>query len=56
VKRERTLTAQVVLRLTPELLAAVERDAEANERTVSQTIRRAIERYVADAGTFIAFH
>lgn len=48
--RARTLTAQVVVRLTPALLRAVERDAQENGRTVSQTIRLAVARHLeADA-------
>ncbi len=54
--RPKVLTAQIVVRLTPELLQSVEQDALAHERTVAQTIRLAVERYLANAGTFIAFH
>lgn len=49
MKRPKVLTAQIVVRLTPALLGQLEADAAANERTVGQTVRLAIERFLADA-------
>ena len=39
------LTEQVMVRLTPDLRAALEADAKANERNLSQTIRLAIRQH-----------
>lgn len=38
-ERDKVLTRQVVVRLEPLMLAALERHAAANDRTVSQTVR-----------------
>jgi predicted transcriptional regulator len=43
----RELDRQVMVRLEPNVKAAVERIANETERTVSQVIRLAIKRYVA---------
>lgn len=38
------LTNQVVVRLTPDLLDALRKDAEKNGRTVAQTVRFALKK------------
>lgn len=40
------LTEQVMVRMTPELLNRLRERAAAEERTVAQTVRRAIKRYL----------
>jgi hypothetical protein len=37
--REKKLLEQIVIRVTPELREALEKDARENERTMSQTLR-----------------
>lgn len=44
--RPKMLTMQVVVRMTPEEHAALRERAERDERTVAQTARRAIRRYL----------
>lgn len=43
------LTVQVVVRMTPDLLAMAKAHADANERTVAQTVRLALRRYLDHA-------
>lgn len=38
----------VMVRMPPALYEAVKRDAETNDRTISQTIRRAVRLYLAE--------
>ena len=45
--RPRVLTEQIVVRFTPELMEKLRKDSEANERTVSQTVRFVVERYLS---------
>lgn len=40
------MTEQVMVRMTPEMLASLERDAHAQERTVAQTVRLACKRFL----------
>jgi hypothetical protein len=43
------LTAQVMVRMEPAMLAALQADSDVNERTTAQTIRLAIRRYLGEA-------
>lgn len=38
---------QVMVRMPPEMLAALKREAKAEDRTVAQTVRRALKLYLA---------
>lgn len=50
MNRERTLTHSLVTRYDDDLLAALEADAEANGRTVSQSIRHHLRRSLNQPG------
>lgn len=43
---EQQLSEQVVIRLTPDMLAELREVSERNERTVAQTVRLAIKRFL----------
>lgn len=43
-------TEQLVVRVDPEMRAALEADSAEHERTVAQTVRRAIRLYQSAAG------
>lgn len=47
-------TEQLVVRVDPEMRSALEADSAENERTVAQTVRRAIRLYQSPAGQTIA--
>lgn len=47
-------SAQIMVRMTPDLLDALKRDADENERTVAQTIRLAVKRFLSAAGSVSA--
>ena len=44
----RTLTTQIVVRVDTDLRARLEADAEANERTVAQSVRFLLRQALAD--------
>ena len=47
-------TEQLVVRVTPEMRAGLQADAEPAERTEAQSVRRAIRLYLSPAGQALA--